>query len=307
MYDPKILRYKTQLMQRIARAPHDGYFFFITGETHFSKIKNLIQKFVDRFQIHLSETSRVRRKKEGLANAKFFTYPIPESDNFWWLLMITDGDQPNRTSEKWSDCRVRKQRVTLWRADYELIEIPNHKQSSSWSWRYTAAEKEAVAEMIRSACRQKNKQKIIQISRSLLSAPGFSVIRKETKSLRELGYSEYLAAFGNNDKNKIDNPFHLKRLHHWVRPSKNVSFPLSTLIARAERGEPNWFPPTEDELADQEIANNIDKMGATKIMITNDNQELEEFKAIHLPTFLENGGYIIDRSHEKRKKMIVSR
>jgi len=265
MFDPQVHYYKTQLMQRIARAIHDGYYFHTSGTVHFSRIENLVQKFVNRFEIHVSEATRVRRKKEGFANAKLFLFPMADTTDFWFLLLLTEGIQEHRTSEKLLDGRVRGQRITLWRGDYELIQIPNHKGKKSWSWRYTATELDAVQERIRAACRQKHKQRIIQISRSLLSAPGFSVIREQTKNLRQLGYSEYLRAFGDNEKNREDNPFHLKKLHHWVRPSENLKFPLSTLIHRARNGEPSWYPPVltdaerERELLSERIADRMNR------------------------------------------------
>ncbi len=241
MLDPPIYRQKRQLMQRLLRAMNDGYIHWISGRIPFAKADHFVQKMNDKFGLSISQPTRYRHQQRGIANAKIFIHPLPDSGECWWIIVMTDGEHPNRDSEVWSDARHAGGRIILWGDDYEMIRQPSKTQKNdrpSWTWRMTSANFEDLKNRVRAACRQKNDLMISQIIYNLLRAPGFSVIRKQVFEIMHIGQKEFEKSFGKDVKNSFSS-----RFHGWIRFKADSTVPLSVLIYRYTHGITPLIPP----------------------------------------------------------------
>jgi len=245
MYDPPIYRFKTQLMQRLARAAHEGYYYYISGKIHFSRVESFVEKMDKRFNISASKSTRYRRKLENIACAKLYLYPIEQTTDCWWCMVLTDGEHPEKGSEKWNDCRQRGERLILWGEDYELIRKSKDQEKSVWTWRIESHHFDFLKSETRNRCRDKNAGLVSQTAYSLLRAPGFSMIRTQVKEILDIGKKEFTQSFG---KEK-DNPF-AGKFQKFVRLSADEIVPLSVVLKRFNAGETPFFPPFSHKIVE---------------------------------------------------------
>jgi len=240
-YDPPIQRYKTVLMQRIQKSLSSGYYYHFSGRISYRKAESLAAKFAEKYKVHVGQTQRYRNKQSGKASAYLYLFPIPESTDFWWIVMLTEGEHPARTSESLSDARHKRCRIRLWDNSYQAIRRPRDDGKSAWTWEMTKTHYESWKSRLKSAIQNKNTQKISETLNSLGRVPGYAGLRINCKALLKYGYKLYNSAYRNNG----GNPFK-RRLVPWIKGSlPNSVYPLSALIIRKKRGCKRWYPAPE--------------------------------------------------------------
>ena len=241
MSDLKIFRYKTTCMARIGKYAVMGYTWYTSGIVQANKALKLVQKFEELYNTHLIAHQRYYRKGKGQANAKLFMYPIPESKNFRWWLLATDGKGNVHELEKLHIVYDQKHRLQ-WLDDYELVRVfKEGKSGQVITWRMTKKCRDAWYRRIQSAIRSKSDEEMKQTMWSLHRVPGFSEVRETVKKLKTYAEKEWKRS--RRGKTKCT---HITKFIPYVRNPDDKDYLLSLLVKRMNHGLPP-FPRNDIE------------------------------------------------------------
>lgn len=182
-----LYRYKTDVMRRILHLVSHGYIYYIEGKVPAKKLKPVIYKFTDRYEIGRTSQQRYRAKVKGKASVEFLPLAKESECQFW--LLATSGENPVHDLEDMRDATNKKTRIDL--DGYELIKTPRKNASAAWTWRMTKENYEAWQERLRIAVRRNNDELITQALFSLKRSVGFSESRKQAYSLYRFAENEW--------------------------------------------------------------------------------------------------------------------
>lgn len=190
--------YKVDAMKALQTAvSRSGYTRYISGVVSEKKLKSMLFKMEDRYQINATKQQRWYAKKNGKANSKVILLEEKDSDQVLFWLLVSDGDGVVTQMEKLNDATNKTQRIEL--TGYELIRVmkaSNHGKPT-WTWRLKKETLASFEKRIILACRHKNTQKIEQCFYLLETMPVFSEMRQQSFSLFKLLKAEYQRSFRN--------------------------------------------------------------------------------------------------------------
>lgn len=237
MFDPNIQKYKTTTMQRLQDFVRTGYYHHVSGKVSAERAQLLANKFAEQYQVDVSKFVRSRRKAKGWGNAVLILYPIVDSTDFWWWLLVTEGEHSAHQKEQLCDARNKHQRV-CWADEYELVRMTKKEQSKpSWTWRMTAPLETYWEQRIRKAISSYDDSLIKQAIWSLYRTPGFSGIRNNVGQLVKHLRGDWQRI----KRGSIPLPHIPQKLNYLAR-LPDETYPLSTLVQRQKRGAVSWFP-----------------------------------------------------------------
>lgn len=162
------------LMQRVQDAVIDGYDRYQQIACSPDKAAQLARQFAARYKTEISKQSRWRRKRSGLACAKFLSLKEATLTEVHALLMVTSEGAGSVQNEPLND--PAKRRIQLW--GYELVH-----DGVGWSWRYTADSMKQWRTRIHKAIAVDNQAQLLTIVRSLFRSAGFRLVRKQIGEL----------------------------------------------------------------------------------------------------------------------------
>ena len=218
-----------------------GYDWYTSGIVKAQKALQLVEKFEQLYFIHLNSNQRYYRKMQGKANAKLFLYPIKESQNFLWWLLVTDGQGDAHELEQLYKVYDQKKRLK-WDDDYELVRISKEKKSEEViTWRMTKKCRDAWYKRIQSSIRSRSDEEMKQTLWSLHRAPGFSEVRETVKKIKQYAQKEWQRS------RKEKTPcVHMTNFIPYVRNPDDRDYLLSLLVKRMSMGLPA-FPRADLE------------------------------------------------------------
>lgn len=185
----QLIIYKTDTMRKIQQLVARGYTRYTNGVIDVSKVKALVYKFTDRYEIDRSNQQRYRAKLDNIANAHLVMWFDPDEKTVRWWLLATKGNGVINDLENLSDASLKNERIEF--TGYELLKAPRKKMPAAWSWQMTSKNYAAWQERIKAAVRRNNKELIQQALYSLRRVPGFSVSRKQGFALATLMKNEW--------------------------------------------------------------------------------------------------------------------
>lgn len=231
MSDLAIYRYKAACMQRIQNLVVKGYVRYTSGTVHHTKAMKLVAKFDEMYRINLNANQRLYRKKKGEANTKLVMYPKPNSQDFLWWLLVTNGSGKVEKLESLKGVTSASTRLQ-WFDDYEMvIMLREGREKPNVTWRMTKQCFNAWHTRIRHAVRSKSEDNLKQTTWSLHRVPGFSELRVQVKQLRQLIFKEWKRSRSDSD----DLPIMPKSVTYLTNADTS-SVPLSQISRRMKMG-----------------------------------------------------------------------
>ena len=158
------------LMQRLQDALIDGYERYQFIECSPDKAAKLARQFANAYETGISQQARWRRRRSGIACAKFLSLHEAGNEMVTGFLMATREGKGLIRQEQLYD--PSKKRIVL--GSYELVH-----DGVSWSWRYTAAAMKLWRKRIHDAIAKDNMDALLTIIRSLYRSAGFRLVRKQ--------------------------------------------------------------------------------------------------------------------------------
>lgn len=130
---------KKAVLQNIQRNITAGYVRYIKGEISIDKLLGFIDKFADKFGIHLNQIQRNANKRKGIANTRLFIYPKEGNYSinpmvFEWVLLATPGQI--KDEKQFKDLNNKKTKLTFLNLDW-WYHYHGKKQKQVWTWFYT--------------------------------------------------------------------------------------------------------------------------------------------------------------------------
>lgn len=231
MADLALYRYKTACMQRIQNLVVKGYTRYTSGVVHHTKALKLVAKFEEHYGTHLNENQRVYRKKKGLANTKLIMYPKPNSNEFLWWLLATEGKGTVETFETLKGVTDSKSRLQ-WFDDYEMVKMLREGRAKpNITWRMTKQCYSAWNTRIRHAVRSRSEMNLKQTTWSLHRVPGFSELRIQVKQLRAVVLKEWERIRSNDGSLPV-----MPKSVTYVTNADTSTVPLSQIVRRIQMG-----------------------------------------------------------------------
>ena len=160
------------LMQRVQDALTDGYVDYQFIQCDAGKAAQLRRKFAAAYETEISKQARWRRRRAGLACAKFLT--LEEDGTATGYLMTTPDGKGLVKKEPLLD--ASKKRITL--GAYEVVH-----DGVGWSWRFTAAAMKQWRTRIHNAIAHDDLEQLLTVVRYLYRTAGFRLVRKQVGEL----------------------------------------------------------------------------------------------------------------------------
>ncbi|WP_321927197.1 hypothetical protein [Burkholderia sp. BCC1998] len=160
------------LMQRVQDALIKGYTGYQIIRCDEAKAAQLKRKFAAAYETEISKQARWRRRRAGLACAKFLT--VGDADGaVTGFLMVTAGAGLVMKEPLLDPSRKR---ITI--AAYELIH-----DGVGWSWRFTAEAMKQWRSRLHSAIASADTEELQQLVRYLYRTAGFRLVRRQVGEL----------------------------------------------------------------------------------------------------------------------------
>ncbi|CAB3770850.1 hypothetical protein LMG29542_06465 [Paraburkholderia humisilvae] len=233
--EPRVIRYKTLLMQRLLDHVRHGYRHHVSGVVHAERAKAFCEKFSDRYEILLNTNQRAYRKILGKANARLLFADLERGDSLHWFLMVTDGEHVAHKLEKLRDALVPGERIEV--SGYELLKLPHSKHAGGGvrlTWRMTTAMERQWRYQIRSTVRARRADELVTgLVRSLYQTPGFHTTRYQVGRLVTLLRAEWERSGRNTDSLPLPGAL------PYVRRMADESFTLEDWLASRLRQQHN--------------------------------------------------------------------
>jgi hypothetical protein len=230
-WNPQILRHKTAVMHRIQLLAARGYRHYVAGECRNSRIADLGQKFCDNYGVGASKIQRARAKCAGRANTFLFVYPKPETTDWLWWLLATDGDGPVHSRERLKAVAEPRSRLS-WISDYEMVlHMRAGRAQPSITWRMKRSLYQSWHVRIRAAIRARDTDTLAkQALFSLYRSPGFAGIRAQVWRLSELFRREW------SRSRRSSECMPTTRALGFVRARQYPTIPLQVVVKRMQDG-----------------------------------------------------------------------
>ncbi|MGF6510647.1 hypothetical protein [Paraburkholderia sp. 32] len=159
-------------MQRIQDALVDGYTEYQMIECSLDKAKELARQFAASYETEISKQARWRRRRSGIACAKFLT--LADDQTVRGVLMVTAEGKGLIRREALAD--ANQARIQL--GGYEMVH-----DGVSWSWRFSAATMKQWKTSIHRAIAKDDQNQLLEIIRRLYRCAGFRLVRKQVGEL----------------------------------------------------------------------------------------------------------------------------
>lgn len=191
---------RISFLQSIQKAASNGYFYYTSGKVQAEKLDAFIKKIQHVYLLNQSTQQCWRRKKKGLANAKFFVYPCesdPSGLSFFWVLMLTAGKHIAYEKEHLKDLRQRKTRLIF--SNYQLVQKPNATGKESFTFKLTGEAFDYYLDNMRKAVRSKQRFNINRWKIQIEKLSGFSGVRLQRKQIIQHYRAEIKRAFRDDE------------------------------------------------------------------------------------------------------------
>lgn len=205
-----IHNHKSDLMKTIqSTVAKSGGHRYIHEQIPERKLKAVLFKWEDRYQINATKQQRWYAKKKGKANSTVILFRDKKCEYFDVWLFVSDGEGVVTQSESLKNVIDKRTRVTI--TGYELVrqtqtvlkgdnylqkkERYTKENKPRWTWRINSEHYTLWEKRIQRAIRNKNNQKIEQCYFLLQTMPCFAEMRKQAYQLFKLFKAEYQRAF----------------------------------------------------------------------------------------------------------------
>lgn len=128
---------KAACMSHLLMLVSTGYYYWISGEMHYSKAAGFARKMADLYPIDATADMRSWAKKTGRYSCMLIMFPHDKDPSkiMYWLL-ATKGSAPKgyvdiHAREKLSDADVC---APGWRDQYELVQAVRKGRRPTWTW-----------------------------------------------------------------------------------------------------------------------------------------------------------------------------
>jgi len=239
MFNPSVPLSTKAVMRGVQNAVALRSHYYVTGTVEASKSIALFHRLHERYDLTMDRKKRNRLRKEGRAVFSLFFHQIPNSTEFRFWLLRSDGSHPLVGLEQWSDARQKPIQWIWW---YELIRLPvdvQHQRKMrnpagkakikpvTWTWRIRSAETDEMKQLVRHSVHHRD-QRLTTLIDSLRSAIGFRGTRLNVTSM----YSYIREQCKKAGKECPDIPLTIS----WVGKYRAVEkHQLSNLVRRAQK------------------------------------------------------------------------
>ena len=240
-FDPPIRVYKTQAMFYMLDLINKGYKFWMAGEIDANKAAKFATKMAQKYGVHLSETGRYKRKKQGQCNSYLVMHPRADSKAILWWIFATEGQGDIKQHERLKDALSKKKSHRLtWQDQFEVVRSTKffkreEAKAVGITWRLQKEARESAKDRIKRACQNKNSYKISQALGSFVRMPGFRGIRSDFHHLMKHYREQSKAFYGMCWKELAPAP---PEQIGWVRRKTADVKPLSVLCRQMAIGRP---------------------------------------------------------------------
>lgn len=128
---------KAACMSHLLMLVSTGYYYWISGEMHYSKASGFARKMAGLYPIDATADMRSWAKKTGRYSCMLIMFPHDKDPSkiMYWLL-ATKGSAPKgyvdiHTREKLYEADIR---ALGWRDQYELVQAVRKGKKSTWTW-----------------------------------------------------------------------------------------------------------------------------------------------------------------------------
>ena len=201
-YNPTIHR-KAAYMQRIADYVGHGYTRYVSGRILVAQAQKFASKFATFYRVDLDVFERARNKKLGIGNAVLLVHQPGDSQELYWVMLVSPGVHPAETMEKLKDCREAPIELTGYELVRQTKAVPGRSEGGGkglgktvWTWRMTNKKYEGLREVFISLIRQKQISAFYSALADLFKSPGFSGIRSQVGHLWALIRAEWKRRIG---------------------------------------------------------------------------------------------------------------
>jgi len=130
----RICRGYAAMQQHIVKMADAGYTFWTSGYCRPHKLQDLVEKFSEKYGIHLTRSQRTYRKKKGLANAHMMAV-YESSANCFWILLVTPGIGIVHNEEKLRDSKKAGEHIVVNDVHLQRLTRPRmHGGGEHWTW-----------------------------------------------------------------------------------------------------------------------------------------------------------------------------
>lgn len=227
------------MMQTLTKAVVQGYIWHVSGVVHAEKAVGLIQKFDTLYGVKATAQQRWRGKKAGRASARFFIFPANRTPNFFWWLLLTDGETLAREREHDLALVTDPRRRLTWGGEFEAVQLPGQHKQAQWTWRLTPNRLDQWRLAIKSAIRNSSSDgQIKYVVSRYQHLPGFRGVREQVNYLRHYTQSEWVRT-RRNECSILP-----QKKPAYVRMISSPGVEIDLLIERMLAG----LPPFSDEI-----------------------------------------------------------